>query len=525
MSNDSTTTSVALERRPRAEAQSVEDLVRDFHEGRLRIPGWQRGIKWDVNDAQKLIDSLYRGFPVGTLLFWQRAADRETLTLGNRAIVVPARSDAWYVVDGQQRITSLVRVLSGDADEPFALYFDLDTRTVSAPGRGGVNDAWLPMTDVVDSRKLLRWLSKHPDADPDVAFDLSKRIREYQIPAYVVQTDDERVAREVFERTNNTGKSLTVDEVFDGRFRGIGGMQPAGVRDVVQHLEPLGFGRLAPERLHTMMLATRSHDPSKATTVGWSDAEAREALNDLQRAAKLTIDFLMEDADIPHVQFLPYHLPLLTLTRLFHFHPTLAPRNRVLVARWLWRGTTAGLLGGATIRTRATLEAIPAGGTQNETVQRLLKTVEEGRGVPFELQPDHFHGGHARSRVGALALWSLAPKHLRSGRPLGASDVKPRQLATKIPTSAGIGNRVLHPSVPGGLRRAVLVCDDPATLRSHCMSTEFLACLRRGDVNEAVQLRQRYVSTLTDQFVSIRTCWDESDRPPLSALWDEDDAA
>ncbi len=525
MSDDSSSTNVALQRRPRAEAQSVEDLVRDFHEGRLRIPGWQRGIKWVVDDAQKLVDSIYRGFPVGTLLFWQRAADRETVIVGNQEIVVPPRSDAWYVVDGQQRITSLVRVLAGRADEPFALYFDLDKRTVSVPGRSGVNDAWLPMTDVVDSRKLLRWLSKHPEADPEVAFDLSKRIREYQIPAYVVQTDDERVAREVFERTNNTGKSLTVDEVFDGRFRGIGGSQPAGVRDVARHLKQFGFGRLAPERLHMMMLATRSHDPSKATTVGWSDAEAREALSDLQRAAKLTIDFLMTDADIPHVQFLPYHLPLLTLTRLFHFHPTLAPRNRTLVARWLWRGTTAGLLGGATVRTRATLEAIPADGTQDETVQRLLKTVEEGRDVPFELQPDHFNGGHARSRVGALALWSLAPRHLRDSSMLGADVVDTLQIAPKLPTSASIGNRVLHPRVSGGLRRAVLACDDAEVLRSHCMHDEFVACLRRGVVGEAVKLRQRHISALTEQFVTTRTCWDESDRPPLSALWDEDDAA
>jgi uncharacterized protein with ParB-like and HNH nuclease domain len=55
----------------------VGRLVSDYRAGRLVIPEFQRDCVWRKNRAPKLIDSLYRSFPISTLLFWQARTTRE----------------------------------------------------------------------------------------------------------------------------------------------------------------------------------------------------------------------------------------------------------------------------------------------------------------------------------------------------------------------------------------------------------------------------------------------------------------
>ena len=76
--------------------------------GRVRIPKFQRPLRWDAKDVLSLLDSVYRGYPIGTLLFWRRPAEADPIVHGTVSIAAPAVTDALWVVDGQQRIISLI---------------------------------------------------------------------------------------------------------------------------------------------------------------------------------------------------------------------------------------------------------------------------------------------------------------------------------------------------------------------------------------------------------------------------------
>jgi uncharacterized protein with ParB-like and HNH nuclease domain len=54
---------------------------------------------------------MYRGYPVGTLMFWETGAEVETRQIGGRD---NDRVPRLLVVDGQQRLTSLFAVLTGE---------------------------------------------------------------------------------------------------------------------------------------------------------------------------------------------------------------------------------------------------------------------------------------------------------------------------------------------------------------------------------------------------------------------------
>ncbi len=49
----------------------IEDLINDLKRGRIRIPSFQRGFVWDPDRVLYLMDSIYKGFPFGSILLWR----------------------------------------------------------------------------------------------------------------------------------------------------------------------------------------------------------------------------------------------------------------------------------------------------------------------------------------------------------------------------------------------------------------------------------------------------------------------
>ena len=123
--------------RPRVEYRTPVDLVRDIRRGLLRIPPFQRGFKWQSGDVISLFDSIVRGYPIGNLLLWQRSAPAQHLHVGPVEVDAPEVDVAYWVVDGQQRITSLVGALAAPedtADSRFRVHLDLENGTFHTLG-------------------------------------------------------------------------------------------------------------------------------------------------------------------------------------------------------------------------------------------------------------------------------------------------------------------------------------------------------------------------------------------------------
>lgn len=72
----------SLHKRPDAATYAIEDLVPLARKGTLRLPSLQRLFKWQPTDVRDLFDSIYRGFPIGTLLLWKKPAEAGRFQLG-----------------------------------------------------------------------------------------------------------------------------------------------------------------------------------------------------------------------------------------------------------------------------------------------------------------------------------------------------------------------------------------------------------------------------------------------------------
>ncbi len=89
----------------------VSGLLHYIDIGDIGLPDIQRPFVWKATKVRDLFDSMYRGFPIGYLLFWanQNVNGARTIGRGEKQHTVPKL----LIVDGQQRLTSLYAVFRG----------------------------------------------------------------------------------------------------------------------------------------------------------------------------------------------------------------------------------------------------------------------------------------------------------------------------------------------------------------------------------------------------------------------------
>jgi hypothetical protein len=540
------TTAALLDRRPEARTFSVQDLLEVVASGRLRIPSFQRGLKWNRMDARLLLESLFRGYPVGTLLLWEAAAPAGEVRFGSLTLPAPQMPNALWVVDGQQRIVSLARtLLAADPDsDDFALYVDLDAADFVAPPAIGKRRAdpsrWLPMSVVLDAEKLMQWLLDHAAAPGsrqrrDTAIQLGRRLREYEIPAYIVRSDDQAILRDIFNRINSAGRSLDDSDVFDALNGSRFESRPATIPQISSELEKLDFGRIEERILHRLLrvllglpvVESARSDPPRLT-----DTEAEEAYRRTAATASQIIQFLKSDAGIPHYDLLPYKQAFVTLGRFFQLHPQPSPRSRELLARWIWRGALNGAHQGDTVSTRKVLARILPE-SEERSVHGMLEMVS-GKPSAIPDVADRCNFRFAASKLLALALFSLEPRDLITGNRLAAGQLMSQvqsghdssPLLQIFPVRAGkveealqsAANRLIQPPHQRGVRRLLAGIDDSRLLLSHGISAAARQALDDGDSAAFLKLRAEWLRPRVELFFARHARWDEPDRPRIASL-------
>lgn len=92
---------------------SIATLVDKYKQGELRLPEIQRHYVWEATRVRDLLDSLYRGYPSGSILMWEtdEAVPTREFAITQDTTAFAGRK---LLLDGQQRLTSLTAVLNGD---------------------------------------------------------------------------------------------------------------------------------------------------------------------------------------------------------------------------------------------------------------------------------------------------------------------------------------------------------------------------------------------------------------------------
>lgn len=209
----------------------INKLIADIEIGEIGLPDIQRPFVWKPSKVRDLFDSMYRGFPVGYLLFWENYERRDTRQIGIGRKQKPPRL---LIVDGQQRLTSLYAVLKGMPvlndnyeEKEISIGFkpsikpeDAEFAVTSASIKD--DPSWIPNISELWTRNVdrfkndfirrLREKRNVSENEEDCLRESIGRLHNlYQYPFTALElssTVDEEQIADVFVRINSQGKTL-----------------------------------------------------------------------------------------------------------------------------------------------------------------------------------------------------------------------------------------------------------------------------------------------------------------------------
>lgn len=204
-------------------------LIDQIDRGMIGLPELQRPFVWPNVNVRNLLDSLYRGYPAGFLLFWQTGVEVGLKGIGTKnERAVPGLA----IVDGQQRLTSLYAVIKGRemlranfkrehiqiAFNPLTERFDVADAAIRKD-RAYISDIshiWAPNTHIFDiAENYLERLSEVRDLTGEQKRAAKSSLgRLYSLPNFqfvaltLSESVDAETIAEVFVRINGQGKKL-----------------------------------------------------------------------------------------------------------------------------------------------------------------------------------------------------------------------------------------------------------------------------------------------------------------------------
>ena len=459
----------------RPEVVFLGSLVERVAAGKIRIPRFQRAFVWKQPDLSALLDSVLRGFPIGSILVWDTDKDIESpLRIG--PIKISSRPDGIvsYILDGQQRVSTLAGTLrltdgmDSIVDQiDWRVYYDLDEQTFVDHRRAAKNSAggrrrrhagvagpligrsepakypdprYFParsllttteffeacrrIQEQVDDERRQRWLAE--------ADRLASAFRDYKLPLISIREADLEIAVTVFARLNRTGRKMAADELVSALTYQEGEFHLAAMLDEFKaELKKAGFGNLNRIFLLRSVLAALDLD---IYAKDWADLMVKpvvrerlpEGFSAATQGIRLALDML-QGLGVTSDRLLPYGLQLVLLGEFYRICPQPAEETVERLRRWFWVTSFTGWFGG--VNTALAKRAL-------EEIRNLAKGENETFNVvnlntPAQPFPDRYDARSARVRAFLLYLSSLRPRSLRDDRYLD-----PGQLLSLLGTDA-----------------------------------------------------------------------------------------
>lgn len=333
---------------PAPEVVYLTAVFRRIETGDIRIPAFQRPFVWHEANVLELLESVYKGYPIGSVLFWrvnERLLQIEQDDL-NPFPTVEERYPLHFILDGRQRLSTLFGVFNWPYPERpgiFNVVFDLQNEKFVLFEPETAPEVYIHLPAVFSPKLLLnvqRELTGRPDGDVliDRSIKLHSAFQEYLVPTVTIAGRSVSEVVEIFERINNTGirlgavdfmRALTWSEQFD--------LNTATSR-LHDSLEQLGYS-FEPETLVKTIAILLDKAPvarEMLTLRACKPDELQDATDRALRVLNQVTEYLRTEFKILSAEFVPYEGQVLVVAAVFGQDTQPDPQVLGALSRWVW---------------------------------------------------------------------------------------------------------------------------------------------------------------------------------------------
>ena len=225
----------------------IGDIIADIQCGRVGLPDLQRPFVWKDNKVRDLLDSMMSGFPIGYVMLWSAPENYENTSSIGVGVKKTFSRPSDLVIDGQQRLTSLLAAMTGDTVkgkdfksrririsynplenrfEVWSQAYEKDTNWIS-----DISTVFIADEEHNLSRYLRTLYKRINEGREKKEFDLLSEdeqdqiddnirnllsLRDYMLPTLRIKVlaDEEQVA-EIFKRVNSGGQNLNENNFIE----------------------------------------------------------------------------------------------------------------------------------------------------------------------------------------------------------------------------------------------------------------------------------------------------------------------
>ncbi|MCY4462095.1 MAG: DUF262 domain-containing protein [Albidovulum sp.] len=317
-----------MNNQPKPDSKTYDDLISDVKKGIIKVPKFQRDFVWDLKATAKLLDSILKGYPIGTFILWetdQRINDIKNIGSFDLP-ATPVGRNVQYVLDGQQRITSLFAAYLGAEIRKHSEKKVTDYKDIVVNLEENLEEKEKDIVTVKDEAEVFIPLHDVLNFDYQMGNELEQRgfeksqinqisayssaFKTYAFSTVTLRQNDIESAIEVFTRINTGGKVLTLFEImsaktydeaakFDMQFRW---------EKFQRKLNDSKYENISPSVLLQILslVISESRECKRKTILGLDKADILEKWDDVISAIEKTIDHFRTVLRIPVSQILPY---------------------------------------------------------------------------------------------------------------------------------------------------------------------------------------------------------------------------
>ena len=409
---------------------TIRKLIERIEAGDIRIPAFQRDYVWESDQVAFLLDSIYKGFPIGTIILWKTDVRLSTeKSLGHYTLPEPQKDyPVNYVLDGQQRITSLFSAfqteLEPNSDDWLDVYFDMKAEENNQESLFAAlspvevdEERYFPVSIIFDSVAYRKHTANLDDETVKRVDDLLRKFQEYVIPNETFESEDRNKVAIVFERINRAGTELNVFELLSA-------WSWSDDFDLTQKFESLqdliaehGYQDLCNDKDLQLKICAGvirgRTTPSEIMDLHGD--EIRDNFDRVRKGIVGAIDFLKRELSVKHYKMLPYSAIMVPLSAYFATDGkdgvNYSIKQKKNILKWFWR-TAFSRRYTSDVNERQAFD-----------ISELLKLRNDenyeinlpARDVRYEFGTTNFSAANANSKTTILLLSSTEPQSFLSG--------------------------------------------------------------------------------------------------------------
>ena len=338
----------------------IRELIEMTRNNEFVLPEIQREFVWDLRRIADLWDSIYRGYPIGQLLFWDAEtsvplygfedSENEFLFINNKpswhhtnVLSKEETSGKIIVLDGQQRLTSLflgareegVVTMSRNKKKQKRLCLYVGSEDVDNEDNeielfdwkvlGEEGDDYLPVATILYNKDTLKERTIKGKRYVRNFLKAIDKNRDNKVLVDKICFEDSVRVVDVFHRLNSGGKNMDMSELFLSLL--FGNSEKNGKKDVRDKLDAMraefskGYFEVKDSTITQLLRFVFVDESTGLSQVRYGERtydEISDGLNDILKAIEETVEFLNEDCGIYTNEEMTSHTLFLPLVYVFY---------------------------------------------------------------------------------------------------------------------------------------------------------------------------------------------------------------